>query len=183
MSETGDGERDEQGRHLSREAARYRRRLREANAQRDSYASSSTVCRAPRSSAWQRALALRSAPDIWSHGATADRMRGEDGDIDRQVVEGLVADLVKVRPGLKAVPIGTLRRSRRFRFGHPAKGTALHYTRFTVPEAARRIGHGPALHVETYAHVIDAVRGTRYENLDALLAALRGGFGETRNAL
>ena len=38
--------------------------------------------------------------------------------------------------------------------------SALHYAGFTVPEAARRLGHGPALHVETYAHVIDAIAGS-----------------------
>lgn len=51
--------------------------------------------------------------------------------------------------------------------------SALHYAGWTVPEAARRMGHGPALHVQTYAHVIDAVQGTRYEDLDALLQAAR----------
>jgi hypothetical protein len=35
------------------------------------------------------------------------------------------------------------------------------------------MGHGPALHVQTYAHVIDAVQGTRYADLDALLQAAR----------
>ena len=32
----------------------------------------------------------------------------------------------------------------------------LHYCGYTVPEAAERMGHGPGLHVETYAHVIQA---------------------------
>jgi hypothetical protein len=31
--------------------------------------------------------------------------------------------------------------------------SALHYAGFTVPDAARRLGHGPALHVETYAQM------------------------------
>ena len=30
------------------------------------------------------------------------------------------------------------------------------------------MGHGPALHVQTYAHVIDAVQGKRYADLDEL---------------
>lgn len=51
--------------------------------------------------------------------------------------------------------------------------SALHYAGWTVPEAARRMGHGPALHVQTYAHVIDAVKGKRYADLDALIAAAR----------
>jgi hypothetical protein len=44
---------------------------------------------------------------------------------------------------------------------------------FTLPEAARRLGHGPGLHLQTYAHVIDALDGKRYADLDALIAAAR----------
>jgi len=51
--------------------------------------------------------------------------------------------------------------------------SALHYANYTVPEAARRMGHGPALHVQTYAHVIDAVKGKRYPDLDELIQAAR----------
>jgi integrase len=51
--------------------------------------------------------------------------------------------------------------------------SALHYAGFTVPEAAERLGHGPALHVETYAHVIRSMSGKRYSNLDELIAAAR----------
>lgn len=52
--------------------------------------------------------------------------------------------------------------------------SALHYASWTVPAAARRLGHGPALHVRTYAHVIDALEGReRFADLDALIAAAR----------
>lgn len=52
--------------------------------------------------------------------------------------------------------------------------SALHYCGWTVPSAARRLGHGPALHVTHYAHVIDALEGApRYADLDALYAAAR----------
>jgi integrase len=51
--------------------------------------------------------------------------------------------------------------------------SALHYAGFTVPEAAERLGHGPALHVETYAHVIRAMSGQRYGSLDELITAAR----------
>lgn len=52
--------------------------------------------------------------------------------------------------------------------------SALHYCGWTVPAAARRLGHGPALHVTHYAHVIDALEGQqRYADLDALIAAAR----------
>ena len=41
------------------------------------------------------------------------------------------------------------------------------------PEAARRLGHGPGLHVVSYAHVLDAISGERYADLDALVSAAR----------
>jgi hypothetical protein len=49
----------------------------------------------------------------------------------------------------------------------------LHYAGYTIPEAARRMGHAATLHLATYAHVIDALGDTRYDNLDALIAAAR----------
>lgn len=52
--------------------------------------------------------------------------------------------------------------------------SALHYAGWTVPAAARRLGHGPALHVTHYAHVIDALEGQpHYAGLDALITAAR----------
>jgi integrase len=58
-----------------------------------------------------------------------------------------------------------------FRHSH---ASALHYCGWTVPAAARRMGHGPALHVTHYAHVIDALEGRpHYADLDALYAAAR----------
>ena len=51
--------------------------------------------------------------------------------------------------------------------------SALHYAGFTVPEAARRLGHGGGLHIETYSHVIDSLSGERHASLDSLLSAAR----------
>ena len=51
---------------------------------------------------------LAVASDIWLHGATVDRMRAEDGSIDAETVSGLVADLLKDRPGLQARPTGDI---------------------------------------------------------------------------
>jgi integrase len=56
------------------------------------------------------------------------------------------------------------------RHTHPS---ALRYCGFTIPEAARRMGHGRELHFRVYQHVIDALDGRRYEDLDALIAAAR----------
>jgi integrase len=52
--------------------------------------------------------------------------------------------------------------------------SACHYAGFTVPAAARRLGHGGGLHLKTYAHVIEALEGKpRVADLDALIAAAR----------
>jgi integrase len=51
--------------------------------------------------------------------------------------------------------------------------SALHYCGYTLPAAARRMGHGAQLHLRTYAHVIDALGKARYADLDALIAAAR----------
>ncbi len=67
--------------------------------------------------------------------------------------------------GLAGVTVYTLRHSH---------ASALHYAGWTVPAAARRLGHGPALHVTHYAHVIDALEGQpHHADLDALIAAAR----------
>lgn len=51
--------------------------------------------------------------------------------------------------------------------------SALHYAGFTVPEAARRLGHGGGLHIDTYSHVIDSLSGERHAGLDALIDSAR----------
>jgi hypothetical protein len=72
----------------------------------------------------------------------------------------------------RAMPAGTT--LYRLRDTH---ASACHYAGLTIPEAARRLGHGPGLHVETYAHVIDAMSGTRHDGLDALITAARAELG------
>jgi hypothetical protein len=107
-SEPGSDERDEQGRYLSREAAGYRRRLRETETERDQLRT--------RLESYERAEVERLAGDaglqvpgdVWQFGATLDTLRGEDGGIDADNVTGLVAEIVKDRPGLQARPVGDL---------------------------------------------------------------------------
>jgi hypothetical protein len=102
------GERDESGRYLSREAASYRRRLREAEGERDQLRT--------RLEGYERAEVERIAGDarlqvpgdVWTFGATLDTLRGEDGGIDPEAVSGLVGEIVKDRPGLQARPVGDL---------------------------------------------------------------------------
>jgi hypothetical protein len=103
-----DGERDEQGRYLSREAASYRRRLRETETERDQLRT--------RLESYERAeverlaggAGLQVAGDIWTFGATLETLRGEDGSIDSEAVDGLVKEIVHDRPGLQARVVGDL---------------------------------------------------------------------------
>jgi integrase len=76
------------------------------------------------------------------------------------------ASRVKAATGRGDVTLYTLRHTH---------ASMCYYAGLTVPEAARRLGHGPALHVATYAHVIDGMQGKRYEDLDQLIAAARSG--------
>ena len=46
------------------------------------------------------------ASDVWSFGATVETLRSEDGSIDQETVEGVVADIIKDRPGLQATKAG-----------------------------------------------------------------------------
>jgi integrase len=60
--------------------------------------------------------------------------------------------------------------------------SALHHAGYTVPTAAQRLGHTQQTHIKHYSHVIDAIRGERYHDLDALIDAARtsaqGRFGD-----
>ena len=91
---------------------------------------------------------------------------GSPGD-DEPIVGELSMNALKLW-GRRHLPAGF--RVLDLRHSH---ASALHYAGFTVPEAARRMGHGPALHVETYAHIIDSISGRRYEGLDELISVAR----------
>ena len=51
--------------------------------------------------------------------------------------------------------------------------SACHYAGLTLAEAARRLGHSQQTHVLHYSHVIEAISGKRYTDLDALIEAAR----------
>lgn len=52
--------------------------------------------------------------------------------------------------------------------------SALHYCGYTVPSAAKRMGHSPTMHLRHYAHVIDRMEGQpRHASLDDLIAWAR----------
>lgn len=116
-------------------------------------------------------------PDITARELKAWRMAaGRPGD-DEPIIGVMTANAMKcfgrgpLRRAAKAatggrddVTLYTLRHSH---------ASALHYAGFTVPEAARRLGHGAGLHIDTYAHVIDSLSGARHAGLDELIAASR----------
>ena len=106
-------------------------------------------------------------PQVTAHELKRWRMEsGRPGD-QEPIIGEMSANAMKLW-GRRHLPKGV--RLYDLRHSH---ASALHYAGFTVPEAAERMGHGPALHVQTYAHVIKAIRGARYDGLDALLAAAR----------
>jgi integrase len=47
----------------------------------------------------------------------------------------------------------------------------LHYASFTIPEAARRMGHSQIVHLRHYAHALEGLQGKRYADLDAAITA------------
>jgi hypothetical protein len=101
-----DDERDESGRYLSREAASYRRRLRETESERDSLRERLDRLQTAEVERIAADAGLQVASDVWSFGASLDTLRGESGDIDAESVSGLVAEIVKDRPGLQTRPAG-----------------------------------------------------------------------------
>jgi hypothetical protein len=105
--ESGD-ERDEQGRYLSREAASYRRRLRETETERDQLRTRLEGYERTEVERLAGDAGLQVPGDVWTFGAQLEHLRGEDGGIDSEAVSGLVGEIVKDRPGLQARPQGDL---------------------------------------------------------------------------
>jgi len=102
------GERDESGCYLSREAASYRRRLRETEAERDQLRERLDRFQTAEVERLAGDAGLQVASDVWTFGATLDTLRGEDGAVDAEAVSGLVGEIVRNRPGLQARPTGDL---------------------------------------------------------------------------
>jgi len=101
-------ERDESGRLLSREAARYRTQLREVEAQRDQLREQLDRHQRIEVERLAGGAGLAVGADVWTFGATLDTLRGEDGSIDAETVTGLVREIIQNRPGLRDPKIGDL---------------------------------------------------------------------------
>ncbi|HEX4187083.1 MAG TPA: hypothetical protein VHY83_04210 [Solirubrobacteraceae bacterium] len=114
------GERDEGGKFLSREAASYRRRLRDAEGERDQLRERLERYERTEVERIASGAGLAAPADVWTFGASLDTLRGEDGSIDAEAGSGLVGEIVKDRPGLQAPKLGDLGIGR----GATAAGTA-----------------------------------------------------------
>ncbi len=117
-------------------------------------------------------------PDATARELKAWRLlAGRPGD-DKPVVGPMTANALRLwgakrlRRAVAVATHGRIDDGTTYTLRH-SHASALHYCDFTVPEAARRMGHGGALHLRTYAHVIESIAGERYENLDALIAKAR----------
>ncbi len=51
--------------------------------------------------------------------------------------------------------------------------SACHYAKYTVPEAARRLGHSASQHIDVYAHPMDSMGTRRYDSLNELIVVAR----------
>jgi hypothetical protein len=104
---------------LSREAASYRRRLRETETELDSLREQIDRIQTTEVERLARGAGLSEPRDVWAFGASLESLRSDSGEIDPKTVEGLVADILKSRPGLRQQPVGDLGAGR----GAAAAGT------------------------------------------------------------
>lgn len=107
-AENGDGERDDQGRYLSREAASYRRRLRDTEAERDQLREQLDRLQRAEVERLAAGAGMAKPEDLWTLGTQLEHCLAEDGTVDAETVTGVVADVLKDRPGLQARPVGDL---------------------------------------------------------------------------
>jgi hypothetical protein len=93
-----EGERDDQGRYLSREAAGYRRRLRETEAERDQLRAEVDRLQRAEVERLAGAAGMATPADLWALGTELAFLRGDDGALDAETVNGLVHDVLADRP-------------------------------------------------------------------------------------
>jgi hypothetical protein len=100
-------ERGEDGRLLSREAARYRTALRQAESDRDQLRERLDRVQRAEVERLASGAGLAVAGDVSLHGANLDTLRTDEGDIDPETVSGLVDAILHDRPGLRAPKVGS----------------------------------------------------------------------------
>jgi hypothetical protein len=101
-AELDGGERDEQGRYLSREAATYRRRLRETEAERDRLATRLDELQRAEVERLAGAAGMAVPGDLWSTGTQLENLRDDAGRIEGETVSALVGDILQSRPTWRA---------------------------------------------------------------------------------
>jgi hypothetical protein len=106
--DASDADHDPDGRSQSREAARYRTQLRDTEAERDSLREQLDRYQRGEVERVAASAGLAVPSDVWLHGADLSTLRGDSGEIDTETVTGLVADLIRDRPGLRAPVNGSL---------------------------------------------------------------------------
>lgn len=101
---TDAAETDEQEPSPNREAAKYRRELRDTQSERD--ALQARIDQQDRAAAETLAgQQLASADDLWRYGVELDSLRGDDGSLDPEKVTAAVTELATARPYLAGVPV------------------------------------------------------------------------------
>ncbi len=117
-------------------------------------------------------------PEITAREPKAWRLESGRPSDDQPIVGAMTANAIRLwgakrlRPAVAAATNGRITDATVYTLRH-THASALHYAGFTPPEAADRMGHGLGLHWRTYAHVVAAISGTRYDGLDALIASAR----------
>jgi integrase len=82
----------------------------------------------------------------------------------------------RLRPVIKAATDGRITNGTTYTLRH-SHASACHYvSTLTVPEICRRLGHSQQTHFLYYAHVIEAISGERYPDLEGLVTAARAGL-------
>lgn len=87
----------------------------------------------------------------------------------------------RLRPAVEKATGGRITDASTYLLRH-SHASACHYvTTLTVPEICRRLGHSQQTHFLSYAHVIDAIDGERYTDLETMIETARDGFRSTRS--
>ncbi len=87
------------------EAAKYRRRLRETEAQRDALTATLDVYRRRDVELAAEAAGLSRGADLFDAGVNLTDMLGEDGTVDVERVQASVAAVLEARPHWRAAPV------------------------------------------------------------------------------
>lgn len=101
-TDAGAGQSDERdeatGQFLSREAATYRRRLRETETERDTLRERVEELQRAEVERLAYAAGMLVPGDLWTLGTQLDNMRDDDGRIDSEGVNAVVADVLRAHP-------------------------------------------------------------------------------------